>query len=229
MHRINTFGSVNGRFKDGDPRIGQPATRLSAAWLNDLQEAIAYPIEEAGFALEAGRADQLYRAIAKLVQDAIGATDDDGNATGMVPTTRQITGSGLASGGGALDQDRAINVAAASPAEIAAGTRDDVAITPFGLAGGLAGRRFQADGYVTMPGGFIMQWGRSAVPPNSQITITLPIAFPLMCAFAGVEGGTMGRTEQENNPFVTGTSATQISVYSARDQSNAINWFAGGF
>ena len=229
MQRINTFGSVNGRFKEGDPRLGQPATRMSASWLNDIQETLAYPIEEAGFTLEPGRADQLYRAITKLVLDAIGATDDAGNATGMVPTSREVIGTGLATGGGPLDQNRAINVASATPAEIASGTRDDVAITPLGLAGGLAGRLFQADGYVTMPGGFIMQWGRASIPPNTQLTITLPIAFPVMCAFAGVEGGTMGRTEQENNPFVTGTSATQISVYSARDQSNAINWFAGGF
>lgn len=70
MHRIDTSGSVAGRFDDGNPATGQRATLLSADWFNDIQENVATVIETAGITLEKGNADQLKDAIAALVGDA---------------------------------------------------------------------------------------------------------------------------------------------------------------
>ena len=38
MHRIDTNGSVEGLFQEGNPNTGQQATQLGAAWFNDIQE-----------------------------------------------------------------------------------------------------------------------------------------------------------------------------------------------
>jgi len=52
------------------------------------------------------------------------------NANGRVPTARQVTAGGIATGGGALDQDRVITVPKASDQQARDGVADDVALTP---------------------------------------------------------------------------------------------------
>ena len=52
------------------------------------------------------------------------------NANGRVPQARTITGAGLATGGGALDQNRIITVPKASAQQAIDGEADDVALTP---------------------------------------------------------------------------------------------------
>lgn len=51
-------------------------------------------------------------------------------AEARVPLTRTLTGAGLATGGGALDQDRTITVPKASDQQAIDGVADDVALTP---------------------------------------------------------------------------------------------------
>lgn len=223
MHRIDTQGSVDSRFTEGNPNVGQRATRVSADWLNDVQENITYVIEEVGDALIKGRADQLYAAIIKLVAGAAG------DGAGAVPTTRQVLGGGLVTGGGALANDQTLTVGKATSAEVVAGQRDDVAITPLALAGGLGGRSLAATGYITLVGGLIVAWGATTIPGNVSRTITLPITFPTMCAWAGVEGGQIESDAQDNNPVVIGRSAAAITVYNARDEGHTINYIAFGF
>lgn len=67
MHRVDAPGSVTGLFSDGNPAIGQQATQVRAAWLNDLQENICYLIEQAGIALEKGDETQLKAAFDALL------------------------------------------------------------------------------------------------------------------------------------------------------------------
>ena len=69
MHRVDAPGSVSGLFSDGNPAIGQQATQVRAAWLNDLQENICYFIEQAGIALEQGDETQLKAAFDAMLQD----------------------------------------------------------------------------------------------------------------------------------------------------------------
>lgn len=67
MHRIDSEGNVNERFSDGQPEIGVKGTQVTADWLNDVQENIAYLIESAGLTLEKGNYAQLANAILELV------------------------------------------------------------------------------------------------------------------------------------------------------------------
>lgn len=175
MHRIDTLGSVEGKFDEGNPATGQRATRISADWMNDVQEAICYVIEQQGIELEKGDETQLRAAILALVSGVIGA------GGGAVPTTRQVNTSGLATGGGDLAANRTINVPKASPAETLVGALDSKAITPAGLSAaftGVAG----LNGYVPLPGGWLIQFGylRGAYSEGS-VAVTFPTTFPTAC------------------------------------------------
>lgn len=55
-----------------------------------------------------------------------------------IPTSRSISASGLATGGGDLSANRTITVSKATAAQVAAGDADDVAATPKGLKDSLA-------------------------------------------------------------------------------------------
>ncbi|WP_234086746.1 hypothetical protein [Azonexus sp. R2A61] len=97
MDRITTstkatdlFGEGKHGFRDGNRAAAIPATDLSAAFMNDLQEEICNVIESAGYALVAGDRTQLRQAIAKMIQSGQrsviigGATFAAGVATGDV-------------------------------------------------------------------------------------------------------------------------------------------------
>jgi plastocyanin len=67
MHRIDSEGNVNNRFSEGNPSLGIEGTKVTADWLNDVQENIAYTIEAAGLTLEKGNSALLANAILTLV------------------------------------------------------------------------------------------------------------------------------------------------------------------
>lgn len=55
-------------------------------------------------------------------------------AVSGTPTSRQVIGGGLATGGGDFSTDRTITVTASTPAQVAAGTDNATAVTPSSLA-----------------------------------------------------------------------------------------------
>lgn len=64
MHRIDASGATAAnKFTDGNPSTGTPATVVDAAFLNAVQEAIAYMVEAAGLVLTKGDDSQLFKAI----------------------------------------------------------------------------------------------------------------------------------------------------------------------
>lgn len=63
MHRIDAPNHVANLFSEGNPSISAPATTVSAAWLNDVQENIATVIVRSGLPLTKGRAGDLADAI----------------------------------------------------------------------------------------------------------------------------------------------------------------------
>ncbi len=134
MHRIDSNGAENGKWQPGDPVAGKPATMLPADWFNDIQENVARAIEAAGLALQKGNPLQLRDAIVARVLALI-ATAGGSVQGGGVPTSRSITGAGLATGGGSMAVNRVITVAKATPAQVALAEADDLAVTPLGLAG----------------------------------------------------------------------------------------------
>lgn len=223
MHRVDSPGSVNGLFQNGNPVVGQQATQLLADWFNDTQENLLKVIEDAGLEPEKGNWDLLRDAIVLMIAGVVG----DGE--GAVPTTLTVTGAGLATGGGDLTTNRVITVTKASAAEVGAGVRDDVAVTPLGLAGGIGGRVLAATGYATFLGGVILQWTTAFANANGSTTITLPITFPNQCVFADFAGGSALTNAQDNDPVVIGRSASALTVFSARDDNVSGVVFAIGF
>jgi hypothetical protein len=70
MKRIDSTGSVNGRWVDKNPATGAPGTTLKADWFNNLQEEICSVIEEgAGLTLDGESTTQLLESIQKLVAE----------------------------------------------------------------------------------------------------------------------------------------------------------------
>jgi hypothetical protein len=59
VHRIDAEGNVAGLFTEGDPGQAIPATVVSAAWSNDLQEEICNLLEAMGITLVKGNRTQL--------------------------------------------------------------------------------------------------------------------------------------------------------------------------
>jgi hypothetical protein len=222
MERIAGPGNINGQFSEGNPAIGQQATMMTAKWANDVQEELCTVITEAGIDLDGEAQNQLYAAIVQLVAGVVG------DGSGAVPTTRLVSAAGLATGGGDLAADRTITVPKASAAEVAAGTNDTKAVTPLALQGGVGGALLAGTGYKTILG-LVFVWGTYTVGANSSVNITFPTTFPTMCTHCDVTGGRLDYGAQDNNPFVSGKSASGATVFNAGDTGTSGTYFAIGF
>ncbi|ESQ78522.1 hypothetical protein [Asticcacaulis sp. YBE204] len=69
MHRIDTFGSVLGKFVRSIVGV-RPATLMGADWPNAVQEEICTVIEDSGLVLDKEADDQLRQAIERLIADS---------------------------------------------------------------------------------------------------------------------------------------------------------------
>ncbi len=68
MHRIDGEGATSeGKFTEGNPSTGAPATVVTADWLNSLQEEIISVLTEAGVTLNKASTTQLRDAILSLI------------------------------------------------------------------------------------------------------------------------------------------------------------------
>ncbi|MEL7784047.1 hypothetical protein AAG607_13555 [Citromicrobium bathyomarinum] len=221
MHRIDTPGSVDGRFSDGNPAIGQQATQVLSKWFNAIQDEIVHVIERANIDLDDDDNEQLYEAIIALIAGVVG----DGG--GAVPTTRQLLGGGLVTGGGDLTANRTLTVAKASAAEAAAQTDDTKAVTPLALAG-LVGRSVVGSSWVLTLGTTIVQIFSGTANPNGTTIFTLPQAFPNSGRGAWLSGGEQHPSASENNPFVSGIGQSSVSVFNAVGFSLSVTILAIG-
>ena len=223
MHRIDSDGSVQGHFSDGNPQTGQRATLVTADWLNAAQEAICRVIEYANIPLQKGDDDQLRDAIVALIAGVVG----DGG--GSVPTTRRINTNGLLAGGGPLAADLNLSVLAAAPYEVVAGAANDRAVTPLALAAAF-GSFMGPSGYYAIPfsnGGFV-QWFSAVIPGNATTILTLPFAYTQGCYGVWVNGGAMGYDMRDNPPFAAGWGTSNVSVHNDLNSTTAITLFAIG-
>ena len=68
MHRIDVPSATEDyQFTEGSPTGGVPATTVSAAWLNDVQEELLSILEAVGIAPVKGNQDQVLAAILALI------------------------------------------------------------------------------------------------------------------------------------------------------------------
>jgi hypothetical protein len=221
MHRIDTPGSIDGRFSDGNPAIGQQATQVLAKWFNALQDELIYIIEQANIEPDDEVNTQIYDAITTLIAGVVG------DGSGAVPTTRLISvAGGLLTGGGDLAANRTISLIAATIAEAAAQVRNDVVVTPASLAGLIS--------WSTVGGAIICQIGPGRIVgftatagANATTVVTLPVTFSAPCR-AVCSGGITDNNAQDNPPHVNGTGTNTVSVHNAIDTSVPINIIAMG-
>ena len=73
MHRIDTPGSFNSTFLNGNPFASQEGTIVGAAWLNALQEEVSKVVEEGGLLLDKQDNGQLFAALNLLATSLSGA------------------------------------------------------------------------------------------------------------------------------------------------------------
>ncbi len=208
MHRIDTSGHVGNRFNDGNPQAGQEATVIDAAWLNAIQENLVDLITFAGIALVKGDDTQVRDAVVALIAGVVGT------GGGSVPTTREVLGAGLATGGGPLAADLTITVPKASAAEVLAAVNDTKAVTPLSLSSAFA-RVLSPSGYITIPlgGGLIVQWLNSTVAGNGSTILNWPTSFPNGCYGALCNGGQAALNSQDNPPFASGWGTSNVSIF----------------
>lgn len=150
-----------------------------------------------------------------IAQEIVNRGSEDATLQALIDALRaiNITGTGLATGGGNLTANRTIHVAAASGAEAKAETVNTKAITPATLAG--FARQVGQNGYAVIPGtgGLIIQHGRFTAAGNAGTSVTWPIAFPSACYAAICDGALTDTAAQDNYvnfraETITATGAT---------------------
>jgi hypothetical protein len=224
MFRIDQPGHVANKFVTGNPQAGQQATRMGAEWPNAVQEELCHVIEFAGLVLNKLDSTQLRQAIVALIAGVVGT------GGGSVPTTRNVLGAGLVTGGGPLAADLTLTVPKASAAEVLAGANDTKAVTPLGLASAFA-RSLTSNGYCVIPfaGGFMLQWMSGTVTGNGTTILNLPTSFPTANFAAVCTGGNAVINAQDNSPFVSGRGVSNVSIFNAVDSSCSVDVIALGY
>ncbi len=148
-------------------------------------------------------------------------------------TARTITGAGLVTGGGSLAVNRVLSVAAASFAQIIAGTANNVAMTPGGF--GPIVRSFGQNGYIALAladpaNALCLQWGRASASPNGTTGVSFPVTFAQ--AYSVVAGGTSdsNTNRQDNYPAVRDGTITSngFQLFNANDITDVVNFIAIG-
>lgn len=92
---------------------------------------------------------------------------------------RTITGTGLSTGGGDLSANRTIDTPEASGADLVAATAHKAASA---WSFGELPRSRASNGYETLPGGLILQWGEvGTVSGEGLVSVSWPITFPNAC------------------------------------------------
>lgn len=123
-------------------------------------------------------------------------------------------------------------IAIATTAQAQAMTSDVVALTPKKLADAFAGSRqsLTANGFQVLPGGLIIQWGKSNFSAGvTSGTITLPIAFPnALLSVSGMDQATSTAVDPIGlDPGASNT--TQIKFWGTDTNFGDVRWIALGY
>jgi len=93
MHRIDAESATpDDKFTEGSPVGGVPATVVTAAWLNDVQENLAAFIEAAGITLVKGDQTQLLDAFQALLTSALGSGGGAASDYVTIPFKDKVSG-----------------------------------------------------------------------------------------------------------------------------------------
>jgi hypothetical protein len=102
-------------------------------------------------------------------------------------------------------------------------------LRPTGSAVQLTGQSsVVANGYTTLPGGIIMQWGTASIAGgvNKNVTVTLPIVMPT--AVLNVQVTLNDGTYAEKAVTWGPVNTASFKIYKSASQPHTVNWLAIG-
>ncbi|HFV1120489.1 hypothetical protein C3999_00769 [Escherichia marmotae] len=219
MHRIDTktaqkdkFGAGKNGFTRGNPQTGTPATDLDDDYFDMLQEELCSVVEASGASLEKGRHDQLLTALRALLLSRKNPFGDI-KSDGTVKTALENLGLGEA-------------------AKRDVGTGENQIPDMASFASG--------DGWMKLPNGKILQYGRGAVTPTlstQTMRITFSIPFPkkadcAMLTHSGDGGAPLGAGRgfvmTAEGPTLTGFNSAYRTASTSSTVSMNYSWWAVG-
>ncbi|MFT2906798.1 hypothetical protein [Escherichia coli] len=219
MHRIDTktaqkdkFGAGKNGFTRGNPQTGTPATDLDDDYFDMLQEELCSVVEASGASLEKGRHDQLLTALRALLLSRKNPFGDI-KSDGTVKTALENLGLGEA-------------------AKRDVGTGENQIPDMASFASG--------DGWMKLPNGKILQYGRGAVTPTlstQTMRITFSIPFPkkadcAMLTHSGDGGAPLGAGRgfmmTAEGPTLTGFNSAYRTSSTSDTVSMNYSWWAVG-
>ncbi|EIO32125.1 gp53-like domain-containing protein [Escherichia coli] len=219
MHRIDTktaqkdkFGAGKNGFTRGNPQTGTPATDLDDDYFDMLQEELCSVVEASGASLEKGRHDQLLTALRALLLSRKNPFGDI-KSDGTVQTALENLGLGEA-------------------AKRDVGTGENQIPDMASFASG--------DGWMKLPNGKILQYGRGAVTPTlstqtMRITFSIPFYKKADCAMlthSGDGGAPLGAGRgfvmTAEGPTLTGFNSAYRTSSTSDTVSMNYSWWAVG-
>ncbi|EFN8764169.1 hypothetical protein VWG41_02740 [Escherichia coli O157] len=219
MHRIDTktaqkdkFGAGKNGFTRGNPQTGTPATDLDDDYFDMLQEELCSVVEASGASLEKGRHDQMLTALRALLLSRKNPFGDI-KSDGTVQTALENLGLGEA-------------------AKRDVGTGENQIPDMASFASG--------DGWMKLPNGKILQYGRGAVTPTlstQTMRITFSIPFPkkadcAMLTHSGDGGAPLGAGRgfvmTAEGPTLTGFNSAYRTSSTSDTVSMNYSWWAVG-
>ncbi|EOA2928550.1 hypothetical protein ACHY90_002200 [Escherichia coli] len=219
MHRIDTktaqkdkFGAGKNGFTRGNPQTGTPATDLDDDYFDMLQEELCSVVEASGASLEKGLHDQLLTALRALLLSRKNPFGDI-KSDGTVKTALENLGLGEA-------------------AKRDVGTGENQIPDMASFASG--------DGWMKLPNGKILQYGRGAVTPTlstQTMRITFSIPFPkkadcAMLTHSGDGGAPLGAGRgfvmTAEGPTLTGFNSAYRTSSTSDTVSMNYSWWAVG-
>lgn len=225
---VGFSNGVVGNISFGNTNFLMPPATETVKGVAELATA-----DEAGAGTDAERiiTPKTLRLVLNALGELIAPGSADFSAAFAALIARTITGGGLVTGGGNLGANRVLSVAAASAAEIAAGTVSNKAITPAALSGLVKSITQTGHAFIPGMGGLRLMWGRFTAASNSTTAVVFPDTFATACFVVltdGVKGS--GADSQDNAGGVDYATITQsgFTVFSADDSSNASGYLALG-
>ncbi|WP_097404819.1 gp53-like domain-containing protein [Escherichia coli] len=219
MHRIDTktaqkdkFGAGKNGFTRGNPQTGTPATDLDDDYFDMLQEELCSVVEASGASLEKERHDQLLTALRALLLSRKNPFGDI-KSDGTVKTALENLGLGEA-------------------AKRGVGTGENQIPDMASFASG--------DGWMKLPNGKILQYGRGAVTPTlstqtMRITFSIPFPKKVDCAMlthSGDGGAPLGAGRgfvmTAEGPTLTGFNSAYRTASTSSTVSMNYSWWAVG-
>lgn len=230
-------GLVDDQFVDENQATGQVGSLIPAKWGNDVTREILGVLAAAGILPDESSTSQLRAAVVAIVDKvapvatkAEAEISDEGAANNVKRMTPLRVLQAI--------KARLINATEAvvgmlrvgTQTEVNGGALDTVVVTPKKLRWGFA-ISLAINGYVVMPswlGGVIIQWA-TTTHTGESIAVSLPLAFPSACLFAGVNmqsdnGAAVvllrNTTQAQGSSVLAGTNTIGTHVY---------NWLFFGY